>query len=144
MQCHQTITISSKSCLRRAVLINSLAALNNRLRTLGLYNSSESLLRQQPLFQQPETQQPYPYPQYEPNQSDQPVSATNLGEIHPHDSISMYRQGPRQDGTNVDPGEDQGYESYGTPGQETRRSPPPEDEYFEQMTMGQSQWNGTK
>jgi hypothetical protein len=119
----------------------SLAALNLRLRTLGLYHSSESLLRHQPHTQ------PLPYPQY----TQQPLSPESTGshypdqpELQPHDSISMYRQGPRRDGTNVDPGEDQGYESFGTPGQETRRSPLPEDEYFEQMTMGQSQWNDNK
>lgn len=61
----------------------------------------------------------------------------------------MYRHAVPQShrgGTNVDPGEEEidQYESYGTPGQETRRSPPLEDEYFDQMTMGQSQWNATK
>lgn len=62
----------------------------------------------------------------------------------------MYRHAAHHhhNGTNVDPGEtpvDQ-YESYGTPGQETRHSAPLDDndEYLEQMTMGQSQWNDTK
>lgn len=126
-----------------------------RLRTLGLHNSSDSINRLSQYY--PHNAQPlYPdYLQPPQQQSDnEPISSDEepdllppIAELHPHDSISMYRQAPRRDGTNVDPGEDDvadGYESYGTPGQETRRSPPPEDEYFEQMTMGPSQWNATK
>lgn len=136
----------------------SLAALNLRLRTLGLHHSSDSINR---LSQYYTHNNPPLYPlqhsasQQPNNESPSPDEEANLlppiAELHPHDSISMYRQAPRsrRGETNVDPGEDEvdhadGYESYGTPGQDTRRSPPPEDEYFEQMTMGASQWNGTK
>lgn len=137
-----------------------------RLRTLGLHHSEESINRlsqycplaqSQPIYPDYRQQQHPPQPQQQqaPPQgsisSDESPNLPPIAELHPHDSISMYRQAPRsrRDETNVDPGEDEidqvdGYESYGTPGQETRRSPPPEDEYFEQMTMGPSQWNGTK
>lgn len=132
-----------------------------RLRTLGLHHSSESINRLSQYYpqnaypdyrQQQHLQPPQQQSDNEPISSDEePDLLPPIAELHPHDSISMYRQAPRsrRDGTNVDPGEDEieqadGYESYGTPGQETRRSPPPEDEYFEQMTMGPSQWNGTK
>jgi hypothetical protein len=149
-----------------------MAALNMRLRTLGLHHSEESINRlsqyyplgqsqPQPIYpdyhqQQHHLAQPQHQPQHQPPDpgsisSDEGPDLPPIAELHPHDSISMYRQAPRsrRDETNVDPGEDEidqvdGYESYGTPGQETRRSPPPEDEYFEQMTMGPSQWNGTK
>jgi hypothetical protein len=147
-----------------------MAALNMRLRTLGLHHSEESINRLSqyyPLAQsQPQPQPIYPdyrqqqhhlaQPQQQPPDqgsisSDEGPDLPPIAELHPHDSISMYRQAPRsrRDETDVDPGEDEidqvdGCESYGTPGQETRRSPPPEDEYFEQMTMGPSQWNGTK
>jgi len=131
-----------------------------RLRTLGLHHSSESINRLSqyyphndqtyPDYRQQHLQPPQQQSDNEPISSDkEPDQLPPIAEIHPHDSISMYRQAPRsrRDETNVDPGEDvvaDGYESYGTPGQETRRSPPPEDEYFEEMTMGPSQWNGTK
>lgn len=115
-----------------------------RLRTLGLHHSSESINRLSQYYPQDVP----PYPDYRQQhlhppqqQSDnEPISSDEepdllppIAELHPHDSISMYRQAPRsrRDETNVDPGEDNvadGYESYGTPGQETRRSPPPEDE----------------
>jgi hypothetical protein len=136
-----------------------------RLRTLGLHHSEESINRlsqyfplgqAQPIYPEHRQQQQQPSSAYRRQQqgsisSNEGPDLPPIAELHPHDSISMYRQAPRsrRDGTNVDPGEDEidqvdGYESYGTPGQETRRSPPPEDEYFEQMTMGPSQWNGTK
>jgi len=135
-----------------------------RLRTLGLHQSSDSINRISqyypqnvpPLYpdyrQQQHPQNNQQQPEHQPSPFDEEADhLPPIAEIHPHDSVSMYRQAPRsrRDETNVDPGEGEvnpadGYESYGTPGQDTRRSPPPEDEYFEQMTMGPSQWNGTK